>query len=182
MAGITFDVYGKKIIRFRRLNNRHIAGYMIYGVFKDSSYQSGIRTESMLKDVNGNDLMYKNPELPCLDPDEIKRIDLEWNTEVTWKLPDDAFYDKDHRFTLYMNNAPLPRLYYDYNKITRTFTINTTLKACSQLDKFELEYFRDYIKVELFLDSSDVNSDPDSIIIKPVFRHGYRYGYHNIII
>lgn len=177
-----FDVIGKRIVRFRRLNNQHIAGYMIYGVYDDSSYPSGTRTESLLKDSFGKDLMYENPELPCLDPDEIKVIDLEWNNNVTWELPEDAFYDKDHRFKLYMNGSPLPKLYYDYNKLTRRFTINTTLKPCSASDTFKLEYYRDYIKIEFTLDTSIPNGDPKDIIIKPVFRHGYRYGYHNIII
>lgn len=173
----SFFSQGKKIVRFKRLPNKHIAGYMIYGIFKDNNYESGKRQESLLKDSDGNDVMYINPRYPVKNPEQnFKEIELEYNKNVTWTLPDDAFYGRDYKFQIFINGALLPTLFYDYNKLTRVFTINTTLKEIDPNDTITLKYWRDYIVLEF-----DINEECD-ILVKPVFRPGYDYGYHNIII
>ena len=156
----------KKKITFQRLSEKNVIGYEIWGMFKDDTYDSGIR----------NDLLeiIDNPSEP--NP-VIKRISLEGNENATWKLPNDAFLDRDHQFRLYINDVIVSSLCYNYNRISRLITLDTVLREYSLSDdKVELEYYQDLIIKEYMLE------DNCEIFVKPVFTQSYTYGDHNVIM
>lgn len=155
----------EKTISFKRLNNRHVRGYKIYGLFKDNNYSSGIRR--MLLDN------FENPSEPNVDRTS---VELKYNQNATWELPGDIFIDRDHKFKLFMNDSILTSLYYQYNKYTRLLTIDTNLKPININDRFRLEYYRDRIKRTYTLE------DNCKIEVVPVYADTYTYGNHNIII
>lgn len=154
-----------KTITFKRLNNKHVQGYEVYGLFPDDNYSSGIREE--LIDA------FDNPSEPNV---ERTSIDLEYNDNYTWELPKDLYIDRDHKFKVYINDAVLNILYYQYNKYNRFITIDKNLKPLDSNDKIRVEYFRDMITRTYPLESNC------QIRIKPIFADTYTYGNHNVII
>lgn len=86
------------------------------------------------------------------------------------------FLDRDHRFKVYVNNAVISSLYYQYNKFSKLLTINKNLKELSSNDKIRIDYYRDMITKTYILEQNC------SIKIKPIFKDTYTYGTHNIII
>ena len=155
----------KKTITFRRLTAKNVIAYEIYAKFKDDTYDSGIRNELLEK--------FDNPVEP--NP-QIKRITLEYNQDATWKLPHDAYLDRDHQFRLYMNNFILSTMAYKYNRIHKLISLDTVMKKYEPTDILELEYYQDLITRSYVLESNC------EIFVKPIFTDSYTYGYHNIII
>lgn len=154
-----------KKITFRRLENKAVAGYEIYGKFNDNSYTSGYRTE--LIDY------IENPNQPDLF---IKRIPLDYSTDATWKIPNDAYVDREHQFRLFFDDAPLPTMFFKYNRVNGLITIDTVLKPYSQSNKIELEYYQDLITKTYMLE------EQCDIWVKPIFIEGYNHSHHNIIL
>jgi hypothetical protein len=156
----------KKTISFRRLTSKNVISYEVYAHYKDNNYSSGIRTELLDTIIN-----------PTVPNPVLKRIELEYTTNVTWDLPDDAYLDKDYRFRMYLNDVLLTSLHYKYNRLSKLITLNTDiLEDYNVNDKLELEYYQDIITKDY---TPDGNCE---ISIKPVFKDGYTYGTHNIII
>lgn len=155
----------KKTITFKRLNNKHVKGYEIYGLFPDNNYSSGIREELLDS--------FDNPSEPNVERTSIK---LEYNDNATWELPKDLYTDRDHKFKLYINDAIVTTLYYQYNKYNRMLTIDTNLKPIDISDTFTLEYYRDMITKTYELEENC------TIKVKPIFADTYTYGNHNVII
>ena len=154
-----------KTITFKRLDNKNVKGYEIYGLFKDNNYSSGIREELIDS--------FENPSKPNVKK---KSIELEYNVNATWQLPNDLYTDSDHKFSFYINDFILNTLYFQYNKYNRLLTIDTNLKPIDPNDKFRLDYYRDMITKTYPLEQNC------EIKIKPVFADTYTYGNHNIII
>ena len=167
----TIPVLIKKKITFRRLASKNVIAYKVYGIFKDSNYASGLRNE--LLDVIENPY-YPNPILT--------EIELEYNDNATWKLPDDAFLDKDHQFRMFMQKTyepdymVLPSIAFSYNRLTKLITLDIVMKDYDVGDKIKLEYYKDVIIKEY------VVADDCTINITPVFKDDYNYGTHNIIM
>lgn len=155
----------KKRIAFRRLSNKSVISYEIYGDFKDSNYASGIRTE-LLDTV-------PNPVEPS---PSIKKIKLEYNDNATWELPADAYLDRDHQFRLFMNNFIVSSLCFSFNRVTKMITLDTNMKELTVNDTMELEYYQDLIVKEYMLEDDCI------IHVKPIFTESYTYGKHNVII
>ena len=59
---------------------------------------------------------FDNPSEPNV---ERTSIDLEYNDNYTWELPKDLYTDRDHKFKVYINDAVLNTLYYQYNKYSK---------------------------------------------------------------
>lgn len=154
-----------KTITFKRLDSRHVKGYEVYGLFADTNYTSGIREE--LIDA------FDNPSEPNV---ERTSVNLEYNDNYTWELPKDLYTDRDHKFKVFINDAILSTLYYQYNKYNRMLTIDKNLKPLSSNDVIRLEYHRDMITKTYPLESNC------QIRIKPIFADTYTYGNHNVII
>lgn len=154
-----------KTIKFKRMNNKHIKGYEIYGVYQDDNFESGIRED--LIDY------FDNPSEP--NTERVSLV-LEYNDNYTWELPKDLYTDRDHKFRIYINDAILSTLYYQYNKYNRFVTIDKNLKPLNVNDKIKIEYFRDMITRTYPLESNC------QIKIRPVFADTYTYGNHNVII
>jgi hypothetical protein len=154
-----------KTITFKRMDNKNVAGYEVYGLFPDSSYSSGIKEELLDK--------FDNPSEPNTSR---YSVTFDYNKRYTWQLPDDMFLDRDHRFKVYVNNAVISSLYYQYNKFSKLLTINKNLKELSSNDKIRIDYYRDMITKTYVLEQNC------SIKIKPIFKDTYTYGTHNIII
>lgn len=160
-----------KKITFRRLASKNVVAYQVYGTFKDSNYASGLRTD--LLDTIENPY-YPNPVLT--------EIELEYNDNATWQLPDDAFLDRDHQFRLFLQKAyepdymVLPSIAFSYNRITRMITLDTAMKDYDVGDRVKLEYYKDIIVKEYAV------VDDCTISITPIFKEDYNYGTHNIIM
>lgn len=155
----------KKSISFRRLPNKAVLRYKIYALYKDNSYASGIRTE-LLDTI-------ENPQVP---QPYVKRIELEYNQNATWKLPRDAFLDIDHKFRLYLDEIMVGSMSYKFNRITKMITLDTVIETYDVNSKLEMEYYQDLIKKDYMLEE-----DCD-IKIEPVFTESSSYGFHNVII
>ena len=161
----------KKTITFRRLASKNVTSYEVYATYKDSNYTSGLRTE--LLDV------IKNPYHP---KPILTTIELEYNNNATWELPNDAFLDRDHKFRLFLQKTfeedymVLPTVCYSFNRITKLITLDTVMKDYEIGDKVKLEYYKDIITKEYSV------VDDCTISILPVFREDYNYGTHNVII
>lgn len=155
----------RKNIKFKRLNNKHVKGYEIYGIFQDPSYGSGVREELLDS--------FPNPDEPNTD---LSSITLEYNENVTWELPSDLYTDRDHKFKIFINNVVLSTLYYQYNKYSRLLTIDSNLKVIEPTDIIRLDYYRDMIS-KTYMVQEDC-----SIRVKPIFAETYKYGNHSIII
>ena len=154
-----------KEISFRRLPYKDVQAYEIYGVFHDDNYASGLRTD-LLETID-------NPVMPNT---YLKRITLSYTSNATWKLPSDAYLDRDHRFRLYFNNILISTMFYAYNHLNHFITLDTSARTYTNTDTLELEYYQDLIKTSVPVDA-DCN-----IKIKPIFRESYSYGSHNVII
>ena len=116
---------------------------------------------------------FDNPSEPNVERTSIK---LEYNDNATWELPKDLYTDRDHKFKLYINDAIVTTLYYQYNKYNRMLTIDTNLKPIDISDTFTLEYYRDMITKTYELEENC------TIKVKPIFADTYTYGNHNVII
>lgn len=154
-----------KKISFRRLKARNVTGYEIYAKYRDDTYASGIRTE--LLDV------IPNPSEPST---VLKTITLESNENYTWKLPEDAYLDRDHQFRLFCNGFILNTMYYSFNRLTKLITLDTVMKTYSISDVITMQYYQDIITKEYML------TEDCQIQVKPVFSESYSYGNHNVII
>jgi hypothetical protein len=155
----------KKTITFRRLTSKNVLAYEIYATYKDDTYISGVRTE-----------LLDTIENPIVPNPVIKRIELNYNDNATWKLPYDAYLDRDHQFRLYLNGAIVSTMCYNFNKVSKLITLDTILKKYTVNDKIEIEYYQDIITKDYMLEKNC------EISIKPIFTESYTYGYHNIII
>lgn len=155
----------KKTITFRRLPAKNVVAYEIYASYQDSNYASGVRTE-LLDTI-------QNPNMP---ETYVKRIPLDYNGNATWKLPDDAYLDRDHQFRLYLNGFMLSSLAYSFNRITKLITLDTVMKKYTVNDKVEMEYYQDLIVKDYMLEENC------SIKVKPIFTESSQYGFHNVII
>lgn len=154
-----------KKISFKRLNSKHVKEYEVYGLFKDDTYTTGIRRDLLDR--------FDNPNQPNA---EITEIELEYNPNATWELPNDIFIDRDHKFKLFINNSIVSTLFFQYNKFNRLLTIDTNLKPIKSTDKFLLQYFRDRITKDYMLE------DNCKIEVVPIYADTYTYGNHNVII
>ena len=155
----------KKTISFRRLASRNVLSYEVYATYKSDDYESGIKVE-LLDTI-------ENPEIP--NP-VLKRIELDYNDNFTWKLPYDAYLDRDHQFRLYINNFIVSSMCYKFNRLSKLITLDINMKNCTVNDKIEMEYYQDIITKSYMLE------DDCKISVKPVFTDSYTYGYHNVII
>lgn len=155
----------KKTIIFRRLPAKNVVGYKIWASYQDNSYENGIRTE-LLDEI-------KNPSAP---ETYMKRIELKYSSNATWKLPFDAYLDRDHQFRLYLDGFPLSSMMYAFNKVTKLITLDTVVKKYDLSSKVELEYYQDLIKKEYMVEQDC------SIKVQPIFIESYTYGFHNVII
>lgn len=164
MNDYTFAAMQTKTITFKRLTSKNIKAYEIYATYKDDKFTSGLRTELM-------DTI-ENPVIP--NPVLIK-IELPYNDNATWKLPDDAYLDRDHQFRLFLNDFILSSMYYSYNRITKLITLDTVAKKYELGDKVHMEYYKDII-TKTYVVEQDC-----TITIKPVFVESYTYGTHNVI-
>ena len=113
----------KKTITFQRLPAKNVIAYEIYAKIPDSNYDSGIRNELLE--------VFDNP----LEPEpRVKRIELGYNKDATWKLPNDAFLDRDHQFRLYINDVIVSSLCYNYNRINSrnlfNYEFDKVIKCC----------------------------------------------------
>jgi len=155
----------KKTITFKRLKAKNVTGYEIYAQFKDDTYDSGIRTE-LLEVV-------KNPDVPDA---YIKNVELPYNENATWSLPDDAYLDRDHQFRLFMNDFILSSMCYKYNRLSKLITLDTVAKDYSINDKITMDYYQDLI-IRSYMLEKDCE-----ITIKPIFTESYSYGTHSVIV
>ena len=155
----------KKKITFLRLPAKACSGYKIYGVFKDDNYASGTRTD-LLEEL-------ENPVEPS---PVIKKIGLEKVEQPTWKLPDDAYYDRDHKFFLIKDGKYLSTMVTSYNRVTRLISIDTVLEDYSVESEVFLEYYRDVITREY------VTEDDCDIIVTPILKDSSIIGDHNVIL
>lgn len=154
-----------KTITFRRMSPKAVIKYEVYARYKDSTYESGLRTE-LLDTIT-------NPDIPT---PVLKRIELEYNVDATWELPHDAYLDRDHQFRLYLNGFVLSAICFNFNRLKKLISLDTVMKKYESTDKIELEYYQDLItKTYSLMENCD-------IYVKPVFSQSYAYGYHNIII
>ena len=158
------DFYKKKIT-FRRITSKHVSGYKIYAQFKDDTYASGIREELVDEFENPG---YASPVQ--------KVIQLEYNDDYTWKLPDDIYLDREHGFKIYVDQEQLSTMYFEYNKISKIFTIDKNMFQLKRTSKISLEYYRDLI-TRTYVFQTDCN-----IKIQPIFSDTFTYGTHNVII
>lgn len=154
-----------KTISFKRLDNKNVIGYKIYGLFKDNKYESGIREELLDE--------FDNPSEPN---STLTSKTYEFNKNYTWELPNDMYLDRDHRFKVFVNDFILSSMYYEYNKYNKIITINKNLKVLDPNDVIRIDYFKDII-IKTY--SLEQNCD---IRIKPIFRETYTYGTHNVVI
>ena len=155
----------KKTITFQRLPAKNVIAYEIYAKIPDSNYDSGIRNELLE--------VFDNP----LEPEpRVKRIELAYNKDATWKLPDDAYIDRDHQFRLYLNDFILGTMAYTYNRVNKLISMDIVMKNYTPNDKVELEYYQDLITRSYMLEKNC------QIYVKPIFTDSYTYGYHNVII
>ena len=165
MGEYTIPTLLEKTVSFRRLTAKNVVAYEIYATYKDDNYKSGMRTE-LLDTI-------LNPEYPQPVSTE---IELSYNDDATWKLPDDAILDRDYQFKIFLNDSMLSSMCYNYNRVTKLISIDTNMEAYSPSDKAVLKYYRDIItKKYAFTDDCQLS-------VKPIFRDDYNYGYHNIII
>ena len=161
----------EKTISFRRLKTKNVLGYEVYATYKDNNYASGIRNE-LLDTI-------ENPEYP--NP-ILTEIELPYNENATWKLPDDAFLDRDHQFRLFIQKSYdtsytiLSNFCYNFNRRTHLITLDIVMKKYEPEDKIKLQYYKDIITKKYML------TEDCTISIKPIFKDSYTYGYHNIII
>lgn len=155
----------KKTISFRRLTTKNVTAYEIYATYKDNTKASGVRTE-----------LLDTIENPIIPNTIIKKIELAYNDNATWKLPDDAYLDRDHQFRLYLNGFLVSSLCYSFNRISKLITLDTTIKEYTINDKIEIEYYQDLITKDYMLEKDC------EISINPIFTEHYTYGYHNVII
>ena len=154
-----------KKVTFTRMPSNTVSGYKVFAKYYDDNYSSGFRKE--LIDEISND--------PPMNP-PLKKITLDYIPSATWELPKDAFLDTDHWFRLYFNELILSQMHYNYNRVLRWFSLNTTTKKYTSNDKIELEYYQDVI-VRRYL----VNDDC-LIKIEPVYSDSFLVGTHNVII
>lgn len=160
-----------KTIKFRRLSSKNVKAYEINAIFKDENYESGLRNE-LLDTI-------ENPYYPV---PVLKIIELAYNDNATWEIPKDALIDRDHKFRLFLKRknekdyAIMNSITYAYNRITRLFTLDTVMIKYEAEDKLKLEYWQDII-VKTYPLTEDC-----MIKIRPVFKEGYTYGDHNIIM
>ena len=160
-----------KKITFRRLASKNVVAYQVHGTFKDSNYASGLRHE-LLDTIT-------NPY--CPNP-ILTEIPLGYNDNATWKLPDDAFLDRDHQFRMFLKKTyepdfmVLPSIAFSYNRLTKLITLDTAMKDYELGDEVKLEYYKDVIVKEYAV------VDDCTISITPIFKDDYNYGTHNIIM
>jgi len=154
-----------KNITFRRIKDKHVKQYKIQAAFKDSTYTSGIRYETLE--------VFDNPSVPS--PVQ-KTIILPYNEDGTWKLPDDAYLDTDHKFKIYLNGVLQSTMHYSFNRISKLITLDKAIITYDSTVKAEMTYFQDVIK------RSYVLEDDCTIYVTPVFEENYEYGSHNVII
>lgn len=155
----------KKKITFLKLSSKFCSSYKIYATFKDDTYASGTRTELIDEFANP---VEDNPVLITKSLDKVQ--------EPTWKLPEDAFLDKDHWFYLYQNDFIIHNIFYSYNRVTRLITLDTTLKPYSIDDNMTIKYYRNVITREYsFEEECEIN-------VTPVFTDSSVFGNHNIIL
>ncbi len=163
------DLDLRKTITFKRLPLKHVSGYKIYGEFKDSNYTSGVRRE-LIETID-------NPPVPNVKE---KTIDLPYNQDATWKLPDDAYLDRDHSFYMRLTNGQLTEqlgsMYLAFNRITKLITLDTVAKDYNESSKVQLTYFQDLI-ARTYICNADCK-----ILVVPIFVDSYTYGSHNVII
>ena len=155
-----------KTISFKRMNSKHVKEYEIYGLFKDDTYASGIRRDLLDRIDNPNEPNTQLTEIP-----------LEYNQSATWELPEDIYLDREHKFKLFVNNAIVSSLFFQYNKYNRLLTIDKNLKPIQSTDIITLQYFRDRIVREYR--NLEENC---KIEIVPIYADTYTYGNHNVII
>lgn len=155
----------KKTITFHRLAAKNVLRYEIWASYQDKNYASGIRTE-LLDTI-------ENPNTP---ETYIKRIELEYNSNATWRLPFDAYLDRDHQFRLYLNGFILSSMAYAFNRVTKLITLDTVMKHYDINSKLEMEYYQDLIRKDYMLE------EDCTIKVKPIFTDSYTYGFHNVII
>ena len=155
----------RKNIQFRRLPTKACSYYEVYAEYKDANSSSGKRLELLDK--------FQNPIEPSL---VLRRITLSPEKEPTWRLPEDIFMDRTHKFRIFLNGFALPSLYYNYNRVTKLVSIDTSLQAYVPSDTVELEYYLDVITRSYAMEENC------RIIIRPVFSQDYGYGDHNVIM
>ena len=153
-----------KKITFKRMSSKNVIAYEIYTKYIDENHP-GPRVE--LLDTVPND--------PPMDP-PLKRMELEYTSSAKWKLPDDAFLDRDHWFRLYLNDIILSEMFYNYNRVLKWFSLDLVAKDYTVNDKLELEYDRNVITKTYLVE------DNCQIKITPIWRDSYAVGTHNIIM
>ena len=155
----------QKMVTFRRMPYNLVESYNIYAVFYDNGL--GSRTELIEE--------YQNPPYPSTVS---QMMSCEYNVGATWLMPDDAYFDKDHKFSMYFDGFELSPLKYVYNPVTRMVTLNTESMVYTQSSDVKLKYFRDVIqRTYMFPEEDDYR-----ITIEPVFRKGIAYGHHNVLV
>lgn len=157
--------YMTKTITFRRLSPKNVLRYEIYATYKDPTYASGLRRE-LLDTID-------NPTVPS---PFVKRVELKYNENTTWKLPEDAYLDRDHKFRLYLDGIMVTNMAISFNRLTKLITLDSVMKACDLNTKIELEYYRDLISKDYLLQQDC------QISVKPIFSENYQFGFHNVII
>lgn len=157
--------YMTKTITFRRLSLKNVLRYEIYATYRDATYTSGLRRE-LLDTI-------ENPTVPnpC-----VKRIELKYNTDTTWRLPEDAYLDRDHKFRLYLDGIMVTSMAVSFNRLTKLITLDSVMKTCDLNTKIEMEYYQDLISKDYLLEQDC------QIFVKPIFSDSYRFGFHNVII
>ena len=152
----------EKTITFRRLSSKNVVAYEVYATYNN---QQNLRTE-LLDTI-------PNPSYPS---PVLTEIELPYNENATWQLPHDAFLDRDHQFRLYLNGFILSNMCYNYNRIQKLISLDIVMKKYEIGDKLVLKYYKDIITKKYAV------TDDCKITIKPIFRDGYEYGFHNVII
>lgn len=165
MAEYIIPAMLEKTISFRRLTSKNVVAYEVYTTYKDKNYSSGMRSE-LLDTI-------PNPKYP---QPVLTEIDLPYNDNATWQLPDDALLDRDHQFRMFLNDFVLSSMCYNYNRVTKLITIDTNIKDYTVNDKVTLQYYKDIITKRYPF------TEDCTLSVKPIFRDDYNYGDHNIII
>lgn len=153
----------KRTVTFVKMDYSRVKGYQVLTTDPSGTIQSETK---LLEEI-------ENPIIPDTD---IKKIKLEYNDKLTWKLPEDIFMDIDHKFNLYINGFIVSPIYYNHNRNTNLVTINTKIQPVDPSDEIILEYYRNVISRTYLLE------DDLKIIIKPIYRKHVQYGGHNVIV
>ena len=153
----------KRTITFLRMDYSRVKGYRILSADPSGVIQSETK---LLEEID-------NPVVPDTN---IKKIKLDYNDKITWKLPEDIYMDQDHRFSIFINGFILPPINYSHNRITNLITINEKIQPVEPTDEIFLEYYRNVISRSYLLE------DDIKIIVKPIYRDSVQYGGHNMIV